>query len=270
MKFKDKVVLVTGATSGIGEACAAAFGAEGAKLVITGRNAQKLEESAARLRANEIPVLAILADAASEQDNARMATEAHAHYGQLDILINNAGISMRALFQDLDLDVFRRVMDTNFWGTVYATKYCLPAILASKGSIIGISSINGYRGTPARTAYTASKYAMNGFFESLRTEVMKKGVHILVVAPGFTASNIRNTALTADGASQGESPRDESKMMTSEEVANHILRATTSRKRDLVLTAQGKLAVFLNKWIPGILDGIVYNQMAKEKDSPFT
>jgi short-subunit dehydrogenase len=176
---------------------------------------------------------------------------------------------MRALFQDLDLEVFRKVMDTNFWGTVYATKYCLPAILASKGSIIGISSINGYRGTPARTAYTASKYAMNGFFESLRTEVMKKGVHVLVVAPGFTTSNIRNTALTATGASQGESPRDESKMMSSEEVAAHILRATWKRKRDLVLTTQGKLAVFLNKWIPGILDGIVYNQMAKEKDSPF-
>jgi short-subunit dehydrogenase len=92
---------------------------------------------------------------------------------------------------------------------------------------------------------------------------------VLVVAPGFTASNIRNTALTADGASQGESPRDESKMMTSEEVASHIVKATRQRKRDLVLTSQGKLAVFLNKWIPGILDGIVYKQMAKEKDSPF-
>jgi len=270
MKFKDNVVLITGATSGIGEACAATFGAEGAKLVITGRNALKLEESASRLRAKQIPVLAILADAGSEADNKRMTEETLAHYGKIDILVNNAGISMRALFQDLDLDVFRKVMDTNFWGTVYATKYCLPAILASKGSIIGISSINGYRGTPARTAYTASKYAMNGFFESLRTEVMKKGVHVLVVAPGFTASNIRNTALTANGASQGESPRDESKMMTSEEVAVHILRATRQRKRDLVLTTQGKLAVFLNKWIPGILDGVVYNQMAKEKDSPFT
>jgi short-subunit dehydrogenase len=270
MKFKDNVVLITGGTSGIGEACAATFGAEGAKLVITGRNALKLEESASRLRAKQIPVLAILADAGSEADNKRMTEETLAHYGKIDILVNNAGISMRALFQDLDLDVFRKVMDTNFWGTVYATKYCLPAILASKGSIIGISSINGYRGTPARTAYTASKYAMNGFFESLRTEVMKKGVHVLVVAPGFTASNIRNTALTANGASQGESPRDESKMMTSEEVAVHILRATRQRKRDLVLTTQGKLAVFLNKWIPGILDGVVYNQMAKEKDSPFT
>lgn len=269
MNYTNKVVVITGATSGIGEACAAVFGAAGAQLVITGRNAQKLEATAAKLQAMNLTVLPLLADAGSEADNKRMAEEAIARFGRIDILINNAGISMRALFQDLDLEVFRKVMDTNFWGTVYATKYCLPAILESKGSIIGISSINGYRGTPARTAYTASKYAMNGFFESLRTEVMKKGVHVLVVAPGFTSSNIRNTALTADGSSQGESPRDESKMMTSEEVATRILEATTRRKRDLVLTTQGKLAVFLNKWIPGILDGIVYNQMAKEKDSPF-
>ncbi|GMQ24397.1 SDR family oxidoreductase [Algoriphagus sp. oki45] len=269
MNFKDKVVIITGATSGIGEACAEVFGREGAKIAITGRNPQKLAQTALKLRSKNIEVLSILADAGSEADNQRMATKTLAHYGRIDILINNAGISMRALFQDLDLEVFRKVMDTNFWGTVYATKFCLPAILESKGSIIGISSINGYRGTPARTAYTASKYAMNGFFESLRTEVMKKGVHVLVVAPGFTSSNIRNTALTADGSSQGESPRDESKMMTSEEVAEHILKATLKRKRDIVLTTQGKLAVFLNKWMPGILDGIVYNQMAKEKDSPF-
>lgn len=269
MIFKDKVVIITGATSGIGEACAEVFGREGAKIAITGRNSQKLEQTALKLQSKNIEVLSILADAGSEADNQRMAAETLAHYGRIDILINNAGISMRALFQDLDLEVFRKVMDTNFWGTVYATKFCLPAILESKGSIIGISSINGYRGTPARTAYTASKYAMNGFFESLRTEVMKKGVHVLVVAPGFTSSNIRNTALTADGSSQGESPRDESKMMTSEEVAEHILKATLKRKRDIVLTSQGKLAVFLNKWMPGILDGIVYNQMAKEKDSPF-
>ncbi|WP_297336937.1 SDR family oxidoreductase [Algoriphagus sp.] len=270
MKFKDKVVLITGATSGIGEACAEVFGRQGAKIAITGRNPQKLEQTTGKLQSKNIAILPILADAGSESDNERMAKETLSHYGRIDILINNAGISMRALFEDLDLEVFRKVMDTNFWGTVYATKFCLPAILASKGSIIGISSINGYRGTPARTAYTASKYAMNGFFEALRTEVMKKGVHVLVVAPGFTASNIRNTALTADGSSQGESPRNEQKMMTSQEVAEHILKATIRRKRAIVLTGQGKLAVFLNKWIPGILDGIVYNQMAKEKDSPFT
>lgn len=269
MRLKDKVVIVTGATSGIGEACAFAFGKEGAKVAITGRNAGKLANSVKSLEKEGISVLGILADAASEADNKRMAEKTISHFGRIDILINNAGISMRALFEELDLEVFHKVMDTNFWGTVYASKFCLPEILKNKGSIVGVSSINGYRGTPARTAYTASKYAMNGFFESLRTEVMKRGVHVLVASPGFTASNIRNNALTADGSVQGESPREEAKMMSAEEVANEILKATLKRKRDLVLTGQGKLAVFLNKWMPGIMDGIVYNHMAKEKDSPF-
>ncbi|MEN2282763.1 SDR family oxidoreductase [Algoriphagus sp. SE2] len=269
MEFKNKVIVVTGATSGIGAACAFAFGKEGAKVAITGRNPEKLEVERKILADAGIDVLAVLADAGSESDNKRMADEVLSAYGKIDILINNAGISMRALFQDLDLEVFRKVMDTNFWGAVYATKYCLPSILKNKGSIIGISSINGFRGTPARTAYTASKYAMNGFFESLRTEVMNEGVHVLVASPGFTASNIRSNALTANGASQGESPRDESNMMLPKDVAEAIMKATKKRKRDLVLTTQGKLAVFLNKWIPGIMDGMVYREMAKEPDSPF-
>lgn len=268
MKLKNKVVIITGATSGIGEACAHAYGKEGAKIVITGRNKEKLDLSASRLKSEGIEFLALLVDASSESDNQIMAEQTLSKFGRIDILINNAGISMRALFQDLDLEVFRKVMETNFWGTVYATKFCLPAILKSKGSIIGISSINGFRGTPARTAYTASKFAMNGFFESLRTEVMNQGVHVMVAAPGFTASNIRNNALTAHGESQGASPRDEGKMMTAEEVADEILKATMKRKRDLVLTTQGKLAVFFNKWAPKFMDGVVYREMAKEKDSP--
>jgi NAD(P)-dependent dehydrogenase (short-subunit alcohol dehydrogenase family) len=269
MKLKDKVVIVTGATSGIGEACALVFGKAGAKIVITGRSQEKLDKTLELLKKSGIDTYGILADAGSEVDNKYLVEDTVKHFGRIDILINNAGISMRALFEDLDMEVFRKVMDTNFWGTVYATKYCLPEILKNKGSIVGVSSINGYRGTPARTAYTASKYAMNGFFESLRTEVMKRGVHVLVACPGFTASNIRNNALTADGSVQGESPREEEKMMTSEEVAQEIFNATIKRKRDIVLTRQGKLAVFLNKWMPGIMDGIVYNHMAKEKDSPF-
>jgi short-subunit dehydrogenase len=198
-----------------------------------------------------------------------MVKEVCQKFGGVDVLINNAGISMRALFRDLNLSVFHQVMDINFWGTVYATKSCLEEIIKNKGAIVGVSSINGFRGTPARTAYTASKYAMNGFLEALRTEVMKLGVHVLVVCPGFTASNIRNKALTADGTPQEESPRDEEQMMTADEVAQAMLKALQKRKRDLVLTREGKLASFLNKWIPGIMDQVVYNHMAKEKDSPF-
>ncbi|WP_425635770.1 SDR family oxidoreductase [Algoriphagus yeomjeoni] len=267
--LKDKVVIITGASSGIGESCAFAFGKAGAKIVITGRNQDKLDSVKAKMEAEGIEVLAISADAAVIDDNERMAQATLAKFGKIDILINNAGITMRALFENLDFEVFHKVMNTNFWGAVYATKFCLPSILEQKGSVIGISSVNGFRGTPARTAYTASKYAMNGFFESLRTEVMKKGVHVLVACPGFTASNIRKNALDAHGALQGESPRDESKMMSSEEVAERILKATLKRKRDLTLTTQGWWLKFLNKWMPGRLDYIVYNQLKKEKDSPF-
>ncbi|MEP1955749.1 MAG: SDR family oxidoreductase, partial [Algoriphagus sp.] len=248
--LKDKVVIITGASSGIGEACAFAFGMAGAKIVITGRNQDKLDVSKTKLEAKGIQVLAISADASVIADNERMAEIVLEKFGKIDILINNAGITMRALFQNLDFDVFHKVMNTNFWGTVYATKVCLPSIIENRGTVIGISSVNGFRGTPARTAYSASKYAMNGFLESLRTEVMKKGVHVLVACPGFTASNIRKNALTAHGSVQGESPRDESKMMSSEEVADEILKATLKKKRDLTLTAQGKLLKFLNKWVP--------------------
>ena len=269
MSIHNKVVLVTGGTSGIGESCAKVFGRQGAKVAITGRNQEKIDHTLSLLRKEGIDCFGVLAEAGSEEDNLQMAEAVKAHFGRIDILINNAGISMRALFEDLELDVFRKVMDINFMGTVYATKYCLPEIIKNKGSIIGISSIVGYRGTPARTAYSASKYAMHGFFEVLRTEVMKRGVHLMIACPNFTSSNIRKTALTADGSVQGETPREEDKMMSAGEVARLILKATRKRKRELIITTQGKLVVFLNKWFPAMMDKIVYNHMAKEPNSPF-
>jgi len=267
--MKDKVVIITGGSSGIGRALAIEFAKLGGKIVITGRNEERLNEVGQELDELKAPNLCLRLDVAQEADNAQLVKETMHAFGKIDILINNAGISMRALFEDIQLDVFERVMNINFNGTLYATKYCLPHILESKGSVVGVSSINGYRGTPARTAYTASKYAMNGFFEALRTEVMHRGVHILVACPGFTGTNIRNAALTADGTSQGDSPRDEGKMMTAEEVAKGIIKAIRKRKRDVVFTRQGKLAVFLNKWMPGRMDKIVFNVFAKEPDSPF-
>ena len=266
--MKDKVVLITGGTSGIGKALAFAFGREGAKIAFSGRKQAGLDETSAELSAAGIDNLAIQADVSIEADCERMVQETVNKYGRLDILINNAGISMRALFEDLDLSVLRQVMDINFWGTVYSTKYALPYIKQAKGSIIGISSIAGYRGLPARTGYSASKFAMHGFLETLRTELLHSGVHVLLACPGFTASNIRNTALAADGKQQGETPREEEKMMSAEEVADRILKATIKRKRDLVMTTQGKMAVWINKLFPSLADKLVYNVMAKEKDSP--
>ncbi|MGV3587944.1 MAG: SDR family oxidoreductase [Adhaeribacter sp.] len=266
--MKNKVVLITGATSGIGKALALAFGNAGAAVVITGRNELNLKQTAQELSQQGIQHLALQADVSLEQDCERMVTETIAKFGKLDILINNAGISMRAMFEQLDLDVIRKVMDINFYGTVYATKYALPHILKAKGSIIGISSIAGYRGLPGRTGYSASKFAMHGFLETLRTELLDRGIHVMIACPGFTASNIRNAALAANGQAQGESPREEAKMMSAEEVAARILKATYQRKRDLVMTSQGKLTVFLNKWLPSLTDRLVLNHFKKEKDSP--
>lgn len=266
--MKDKVVIITGGSSGIGKALAFEFGLKGSRILITGRNVGELNNTVSELRAAGIQVNGFQADVSKEMDNEKMAEQAIRFYGTIDVLINNAGISMRALFEDVDLEVVKKVMDINFYGVLYATKYCLPEIKKNKGSIVGISSIAGFRGLPGRTGYSASKFALNGFLEVLRTELLKTGVHVLTACPGFTASNIRKRSLTKDGTSQGESPRDEEKMMTAEVCAGHIYRATVDRKRTLILTAQGKLVVFLNKWFPGLADRIVYNVMAKETDAP--
>ncbi|HEY3402046.1 MAG TPA: SDR family oxidoreductase [Ohtaekwangia sp.] len=266
--MKDKVVIITGGSSGIGKALAEKFGSEGSKILITGRNEDELNKTVEELRRKNITVTGFRADVSLEEDNRKMANEAIRHYGTIDILINNAGISMRALFAEVDLTVVKKVMDINFYGVLYATKYCLPEITKNKGSVIGISSIAGFRGLPGRTGYSASKFALNGFLEVLRTELLKTGVHVLTACPGFTSSNIRKRSLTKDGSAQGESPRAEEKMMTSEECANHIYRATIKRKNFLILTTQGKLAVWLNKWLPGVADKMVYKVMAKEANAP--
>jgi dehydrogenase/reductase SDR family protein 7B len=266
--MKDKVVIITGGSSGIGKALAEAFGSRGSKILITGRNKPELDTTVSELEKKGIIISGFQSDVSREENNRKMAEEAMARFGRIDILVNNAGITMRALFEDVDLDVIRKVMEINFFGAVYATKYCLPEIKKNKGSIIGISSIAGFRGLPGRTGYSASKFALNGFLECLRTELLKTGVHVLTASPGFTATEIRKRSLTKDGSAQGDSPRDEEKMMTAEECAKHIYNATVKRKKILVLTAQGKLTVFLNKWLPSLTDTFVYNVMAKEANAP--
>lgn len=175
---------------------------------------------------------------------------------------------MRALFAETRPGVLERLMQVNFWGTVYCSRYALPWLLKSGGSLVGVSSIAGYKGLPARSGYSASKFAMHGFLESLRIEHRKKGLHVLIACPGFTASNIRKTALSADGSMQGESPRQEEKMMPAGVVAQRIGQAIRNRKRSLVLTTQGCLAVWLNKFIPALTDKLVFDHMAREADSP--
>lgn len=265
-KIKDKVVIITGASSGIGEALAWAFARRGAKLSLAARGIDALNQLAENIKAkHNVEVLTTKTDVSVESECRQLVEATTEHFKGVDILINNAGISMRALFSELDLKVLKKVMDVNFWGSVYCTKYALPSIEKSKGSIAGISSIAGYRGLPWRTGYCSSKFALQGFLESLRTECIEKEVNVLWICPGFTASAIRESALVADGSQQGESPRNEQKMMTSEEVAEHTVKAIENRKRSLVLTSQGKLTVFLNKWLPGLMDWVTLKHLRKEE-----
>jgi short-subunit dehydrogenase len=267
MDFKNKVVIITGASSGIGKALAEELAKRGANLVLGARQYVTLCEITAELEKNfQIKALAVQADVSKEEDCAELVKQAINTFGKIDILINNAGLSMRALFKDLDLSVLKNLMDVNFWGTVYCTKYALPEILKTKGSIVGVSSIAGYRGLPGRTGYSSSKFAMNGFMESLRTELLKTGVHVMVACPGFTTSNIRVAALAKDGVAHGETSMEEGKMMTAEEVAVRISDGITARKRTLVMTGQGKLAVWMNKLFPAFTDKKVFELFAKEKN----
>lgn len=267
MFFKDKVVVITGASSGIGLAAAREFAKEGAKVVLAARRIDKLVETERELSAIT-EVLSVKTDVTIENDCKNLIEQALARFGKLDILVNNAGISMRALFKDLDLSVIKQLMDVNFWGTVYCTKYALPHILNTGGSVVGVISIAGFKGLPARTGYSASKFAVYGFLDTLRVEHLKDKLHVMIFAPGFTASNIREEALVADGSHQGKTPREEDKMMSAEECARHLLKGIEKRKAQVVLTPVGKLLVVLNKFLPRLVDRLEYNYMKKEPDSP--
>jgi len=267
--MENKVVVITGASSGIGKALAFEFASRGSKVVLAARNTDKLKEVENELLANGTEVLSVKTDVSIEVDCKNLIEKSVQHFGEIDVLINNAGISMRALFADLDLSVLKQLMDVNFWGTVFCTKYAMPYITRAKGSVVGVISIAGYIGLPARSGYSASKYAIRGFLDTLRVENLKTGVHVLVAAPGFTASNVRNVALTADGSSQGETPRDEDKMMSAEECARLIANSVVKRKRELIMTfIEGKVTVWLKKWFPSLLEKLTYNHMAKEPNSP--
>jgi short-subunit dehydrogenase len=260
--FKDKVVAVTGGSDGIGKAIVDKLLSLGAKVATCGRNQDKLYQIQVE---NPSALLhTMVADISHENESRRFIESTIKVFGGIDILINNAGVSMRALFKDVEIDVIKKVMDINFFGAVYTTKYALPSIIERKGTIVGVSSIAGYRGLPGRSGYSASKYAMQGWMEALRTELLDEGVNVMWVCPGFTTSNIRNAALNKEGASQGESPMDESKMMPAEECAAHILTAIEKRKRTIVLTFNGKRTVFMNKFFPALTDKLVKNFFFKD------
>lgn len=270
--YKDKVIIVTGASSGIGLASATRFASLGAKIVLAARSIDKLEKIAEEINEkfnkSTDNVLCVKTDVTKEEDCKNLVEQTVKYFGKIDVLVNNAGISMRAVFKDMDLNVMRSLMDTNFWGTVYCTKYALPYLLETKGSVVGVISTAGYVGLPARTAYSASKFAVRGFLETLRIEHLYDGLHVMIFAPGFTTSNIRNVALTANGSPQGETPRKEERMMSAERVAKIMARGIFRRKTHMVLTPLGKATLFANRRLPRVTDKMEYRMMANEPDSP--
>lgn len=266
--FKGKVIIITGASSGIGLASAKLFASFGARLSLAARGIDKLKEETAGLLPPE-DILCVKTDVSVEEDCARLVDATVRKFGRIDILINNAGVSMRALFSECDLSVIKTLMDINFWGTVYCTKFALPHLLRSHGSVVGVISIAGYAGLPGRTGYSSSKFAVRGFLDTLRIEHLYDNLHVMVFAPGFTASNVRNAALLGDGSHQGSTPRDEGKMMTAEKVAEYMAKGLRKHKAQMVLTPIGKTTVLAQKLFPRLTDRLEFNYMAKEPNSPF-
>ena len=263
--WKNKVVVVTGASSGIGQALVQQALAGGARVAACARSLERLR---AALGAEGENLLLRAVNVAEEADCRQFIADVTAHWGGVDVLLNNAGISMRALFEEVTVSVLRELMEVNFWGAIYCTQAALPTLVPRKGVVVGISSIAGYRGLPARTGYSASKAALQAFLEALRTELLHTGATAIWVSPGFTASNIRNVARSANGSAQGETPLAEDKLMSAGECARHILTAVEKRQRNKVLTLQGKLTVLLNRLFPRLADRLVYRHFAREADSP--
>ena len=260
--FNNKVVAITGGTDGIGKALVEALLVQGAKVATCARNQEKLYQLQAENAGAAL--FTVVADVSNENDCRHFIESTLQTFGEIDILINNAGLSMRALFADADVTVIKKLMDVNFYGALYCTKFALPSLLKQKGTIVGVSSIAGYRGLPGRTGYSASKFALQGWLESLRTEMLDYGVHVMWVCPGFTTSNIRQAALNEKAEAHGETSMNESKMMSAADCATHILSAIAARKRTLVLTFTGIRTVWMNKLFPNLTDKLVHRFFFKK------
>ncbi len=258
-RFAGQVVLLTGASSGIGAELARQFAAEGARLALAARDAQRLEVVAAECRALGGDALVVPGDVGVEASCASMVERTVATYGRLDILVNNAGLGSSGPFDQItDLTIFDTLMRVNYLGSVWCTAHALPHLKRSKGRLVAISSLTGLTGVPKRTAYAATKHAMAGFFDSLRIELDGTGVSVTVVYPGFVFSEINQRALSPDGTPFGDRGfvRRKGETMETDECARLILAAVAARDRDLVMTWRGKIGRLLKLISPKLVDRI--------------
>lgn len=253
--FKDNVVIITGASAGIGKELAIQLAKQGANLSLAARDINKLNELAHKCNKLGGKSIAIQTDVSIKEQCKNLIDKTVEEFGKIDTLINNAGISMWVKFDEIkDIDLFERIMKTNFLGSVYCTYFALPYLKKSKGRIVGVSSLTGLVGVPTRTAYAASKHAMAGFFDSLRIELMNSGVTVTMIYPGFVATEVRERALGADGKPVGKSHLDESSVMSAELCAAQIIKASEKRKRKLVMTTKAKVGLWMKLIAPGLVD----------------
>lgn len=267
MEFRGKTIVITGASAGIGQALAISLARQGANLVLAARSAAALEDTAKRCEAAGGKAISVATDVGDETACAALMQAAVAAFGGIDILVNNAGVSMVARFDTItDLTLFERLMRINYLGAVYCTHYALPRIKARKGLLVAISSLTGKTGVPTRTGYAASKHAMQGFFDSLRIELMDDGVDVLVVSPGFVATAIRASALGSDGGALKASPRNEAEgTMSVDACVGIIVRAMARRDREVVMTLKARIGLWLKLIAPALVDRLAL-QMSQVRE----
>ena len=255
--MKDNVVVITGASKGIGAELALQLADRGAQLALAARNVEELEAVAAKCRAKGAKTIAVKADVGVEADCKALMDATVTEFGRIDTLVNNAGATMWARFEDItDMSILQRIMQVNYMGAVYCTHYALPHLKKTQGRLVGISSLAGRTGVPTRTGYAASKHAMTGFFDSLRIELADSGVAVTMIYPGFVSTGIRENASGPDGKPIAVSPVKEGEVMGVEECARIIVAAMQTRKREVIMTARGKIGLWLKLVAPGLIDRI--------------
>ena len=256
-EFKNNVAIITGASAGIGKELALRLASQGAMLVLAARNLNKLKEVVNECNLLGAKAIAVKTDVSVKEQCERLINKTIKHFGRIDTLFNNAGLTMFTRFDEIkNIDLIEKIMKVNYLGSVYCTFYALPYLKATGGRIIGISSLTGKTGVPTRTAYSASKHAMAGFFDSLRIELKDSGVSVTVIYPGFVATEVRLRALGANGKPLGTSHLNESKVMSASECAIQILDAAAKRKRELVMTFKAKLGLWIKLISPKLVDAI--------------
>ncbi len=257
MKFGNQVVWITGASSGIGEAAARAFAREGARLVLSSRRADELER--VRLSCeNAENHLVLPLDLAKADAFPAAVAEVLARCGQIDVLVNNGGVSQRSLAMDAALEVERAIMEVDYFAPVALTKAVLPSMLARRsGQVVVISSVMGYLGTPGRSSYAAAKHALHGYFDSLRAEVWRQGVAVTIVCPGYVNTSVSANALGPRGERNNRTDATHHRGITAERCAAAILRAVARRKNEIYVGGREVAGIYLQRFFPALLTRII-------------